>query len=50
MYNVFKIKNNVNNVNFKDVNVNNVITSPIKPLLRVQVLLSIVLVFVKICH
>ena len=31
-YNIFKIKNNVNNVNFKDVNVNNVITSPITPL------------------
>ena len=33
MYNVFKVKNNVNIVNFKDVNVNNVITSPITPLL-----------------
>ena len=31
-YNVFKIKNNVNNVYFQDVNVNNVITSPITPL------------------
>ena len=31
-YNVCKIKNYVNNVNFKDVNVNNVITSLITPL------------------
>ena len=30
-YDVFKIKNDVYDVNFKDVNANNVITSPTKP-------------------